>query len=69
LQGMLHANVVSFHAFDHARHFLNAPKRILGLNYESLEGGLRSIGVNFLSRLVFNSKSNVSIEPKMADGE
>merc|ERR1719203_1241779 len=48
LEGMLHADVVGFHAFDHARHFLNASKRILGLNYESLVGGL--IGVPFFSR-------------------
>jgi len=65
LTGMLHADVVGFHAFDHARHFLNAAKRILGLNYESLVGGL--IGVNFLARTVLVSMSNVSIEPKMAD--
>jgi trehalose 6-phosphate synthase/phosphatase len=66
LQGMLHADVVGFHAFDHARHFLNAAKRILGLNYESLEGGL--IGVNFAGKTVLVSMSNVSIEPKMVDG-
>lgn len=66
LTGMLHADVVGFHAFDHARHFLNAAKRILGLNYESLVGGL--IGVNYLSKTVLVSMSNVSIEPKMADG-
>jgi trehalose 6-phosphate synthase/phosphatase len=64
---MLHADVVGFHAFDHARHFLNAAKRILGLNYESLVGGL--IGVNYLSKTVLVSMSNVSIEPKMADGK
>ncbi len=67
LIGMLHADVVGFHAFDHARHFLNAAKRILGLNYESLVGGL--IGVNYLSKTVLVSMSNVSIEPKMADGK
>jgi hypothetical protein len=66
LQGMLHADVVGFHAFDHARHFLNASKRILGLNYESLVGGL--IGVNFNGKTVLVSMSNVSIEPKMVDG-
>jgi hypothetical protein len=66
LQGMLHADVVGFHAFDHARHFLNAAKRILGLNYESLVGGL--IGVNFANKTVLVSMSNVSIEPKMVDG-
>ena len=66
LEGMLHADVVGFHAFDHARHFLNAAKRILGLNYESLVGGL--IGVNFLGKTVLVSMSNVSIEPRMVDG-
>lgn len=65
LQGMLHADVVGFHAFDHARHFLNATKRIMGLNYESLMGGL--IGVQFGGRTVLVSMSNVSIEPRMLD--
>ena len=64
---MLHADVVGFHAFDHARHFLNASKRILELNNESIEGGL--IGVHFLGRTVLVSMSNVSIEPKMVDGK
>jgi len=65
LQGMLHADVVGFHSFDHARHFLNANKRIMGLNYENLVGGL--IGVNYMGRTVLVSMSNVSIEPKMVD--
>ena len=65
LTGMLHADVVGFHAFDHARHFLNAAKRILGLNYESLVGGL--IGVSFQGSTVLVSMSNVSIEPRMVD--
>jgi len=65
LQGMLHADVVGFHAFDHARHFLNANKRIMGLNYENLVGGL--IGVNYMGRTVLVSMSNVSIEPNMVD--
>ena len=65
LEGMLHADVVGFHAFDHARHFLNAAKRILGLNYESLVGGL--IGVGFRGSTVLVTMSNVSIEPRMVD--
>jgi len=65
LQGMLHADVVGFHAFDHARHFLNANKRIMGLNYENLVGGL--IGVNYMGRTVLVSMSNVSIEVNMLD--
>ena len=63
LEGMLHASVVGFHAFDHARHFLNAAKRILGLQYETLVGGL--IGVHFAGRTVMVTMSNVSIEPQM----
>ena len=65
LQGMLHADVVGFHAFDHARHFLNAAKRILGLNYESLVGGL--IGVQYRGKKVLVTMSNVSIEPNIID--
>jgi len=60
LEGMLHADVVGFHAFDHARHFLNAAKRILGLTYESLVGGL--IGVRHRGTKVLVTVSNVSIE-------
>ena len=60
LEGMLHADVVGFHAFDHARHFLNASKRILGLSHESLVGGL--IGVRFRGKKVLVTINNVSIE-------
>lgn len=63
---MLHADVVGFHAFDYARHFLNASKRILGLNYESLVGGL--IGIQFRKKIVLVTMHNVSVEPKMVDG-
>jgi len=65
LEGMLHADVVGFHAFDHARHFLNASKRILGLTYESLVGGL--IGVRYRRKKVLVTVSNVSIEPDIID--
>eukprot|EP00548_Thalassiothrix_antarctica_P008912 CAMPEP_0194133568 /NCGR_PEP_ID=MMETSP0152-20130528/3683_1 /TAXON_ID=1049557 /ORGANISM="Thalassiothrix antarctica, Strain L6-D1" /LENGTH=1134 /DNA_ID=CAMNT_0038828897 /DNA_START=38 /DNA_END=3443 /DNA_ORIENTATION=+ len=65
LEGMLHAHVVGFHAFDHARHFLNASKRIFGLKYETMAGGL--IGVHFSGRTVMVTMSNVSIEPRMID--
>ena len=60
LEGMLHADVIGFHAFDHARHFLNAAKRILGLTYETLVGGL--IGVRHRGTNVLVTVSNVSVE-------
>lgn len=65
LEGILHADVVGFHAFDHARHFLNAAKRILGLNYETIVGGL--IGVAFKGGTVLVTMSNVSISPRLID--
>jgi hypothetical protein len=67
LEGMLHADVVGFHAFDHARHFLTAAKRILGLSYDSLVGGL--IGVQYGRKTVLVTMHNVSIEPKILDGK
>ncbi len=67
LEGMLHADVVGFHAFDHARHFLKAAKRIFGLNYESLIGGL--IGVQLGRKTVLVTMHNVSIEPNMVEGK
>lgn len=65
LEGMLHADVVGFHAFDHARHFLNAAKRILGLKYESLAGGL--IGVRHRGTKILVTVSNVSVETDIID--
>eukprot|EP00904_Undaria_pinnatifida_P011972 jgi/Undpi1/7905/HiC_scaffold_24.g10377.m1 len=61
LQGMLSADIVGFHAFDHARHFLNAGKRLLGLSYQSIKGGL--IGVEYDRRTVMVVMSHVGIEP------
>eukprot|EP00574_Skeletonema_japonicum_P002749 CAMPEP_0201713144 /NCGR_PEP_ID=MMETSP0593-20130828/54_1 /ASSEMBLY_ACC=CAM_ASM_000672 /TAXON_ID=267983 /ORGANISM="Skeletonema japonicum, Strain CCMP2506" /LENGTH=1314 /DNA_ID=CAMNT_0048202233 /DNA_START=31 /DNA_END=3975 /DNA_ORIENTATION=- len=65
LEGILHADVVGFHAFDHARHFLNAAKRILGLKYESLAGGL--IGVRHRGTKILVTVSNVSVETDIID--
>ena len=66
LKAMLHADVVGFHAFDHARHFLNATKRLLGLNHESLIGGL--IGIKIGRKTVLVTMHNVSVEPFQLEG-
>jgi len=65
LEGVLGADVIGFHAFDHARHFLNAAKRILGLSHESLVGGL--IGVRYRGTKVVVTISNVSVETDIMD--
>ena len=67
LEGMLNADVVGFHGFTDARHFLSSAKRILGVSHENLVGGL--IGVQYKKRIVAVTMSSVSVEPAMVDGE
>mmetsp|Transcript_18679 Transcript_18679/g.58732 ORF Transcript_18679/g.58732 Transcript_18679/m.58732 type:complete len:1008 (-) Transcript_18679:735-3758(-) len=62
LEGMVGADVLGFHAFDHARHFLNACKRLMGLSHQSVRGGLT--GVEYLGRTVTVVVRHVSIEPR-----
>jgi len=65
IAGMLHADVVGFHAFDHARHFLNACKRNMGLKFQSRTGGLLGVEVN--GRTVMVVIRHVSIEVMTVD--
>lgn len=60
LEGVLSVDVVGFHSFDHARHFLNACKRFLGLSYQSRRGG--NLGVDFHGRNVIVTISHIGIE-------
>lgn len=60
LDGVLAVDVVGFHSFDHARHFLNACKRFLGLAYQSRRGG--NLGVDYRGRNVVITISHVGIE-------
>ncbi|RLN57900.1 hypothetical protein BBJ29_005376 [Phytophthora kernoviae] len=60
LEGVLEADIVGFHSFDHARHFLNACKRFLGLTYQSRRGG--NLGVDYRGRNVIITISHVGIE-------
>ncbi|KAJ0403374.1 hypothetical protein P43SY_007125 [Pythium insidiosum] len=60
LEGVLCVDVVGFHSFDHARHFLNACKRFLGLTYQSRRGG--NLGVDYRGRNVVITISHVGIE-------
>ncbi|KAI9998641.1 hypothetical protein PInf_003223 [Phytophthora infestans] len=60
LEGVLDVDIVGFHSFDHARHFLNACKRFLGLSYQSRRGG--NLGVDYRGRNVVITISHVGIE-------
>lgn len=60
LESMTCADVVGFHSFDHARHFLNATKRTLGYVSSSRPGGMITLKVR--DRELMVSVSHVSIE-------
>lgn len=55
LRALLNADVIGFHTFDYARHFLSCCRRILGLEYESKRG---YIGLEYYGRTV-----NIKIMP------
>ncbi|KAJ1461111.1 glycosyltransferase family 20-domain-containing protein [Pelagophyceae sp. CCMP2097] len=63
LHGVAGADVVGFHVFDHARHFLNACKRLMGLLPKSVQGGIT--GVEYKGRTVMVVVRHVSIEPEV----
>ncbi|XP_074273681.1 putative alpha,alpha-trehalose-phosphate synthase [UDP-forming] 11 [Silene latifolia] len=49
LRGLLNADLIGFHTFDYARHFLSCCSRMLGLDYKSKRGYL---GVEYYGRTV-----------------
>lgn len=55
LRALLNADLIGFHTFDYARHFLSCCSRMLGLEYESKRG---YIGLDYFGRRV-----NIKIQP------
>ncbi|KAI4383356.1 hypothetical protein MLD38_009204 [Melastoma candidum] len=49
LKGLLNADVIGFHTFDYARHFLSCCSRMLGLEYQSKRG---YIGLEYYGRTI-----------------
>ncbi|KAF8730149.1 hypothetical protein HU200_017120 [Digitaria exilis] len=49
VRALLNADLVGFHTFDYARHFLSACSRLLGLDYQSKRG---YIGIEYYGRTV-----------------
>ncbi|KAJ4827746.1 putative alpha,alpha-trehalose-phosphate synthase [UDP-forming] 11 [Turnera subulata] len=49
LRSLLNCDLVGFHTFDYARHFLSCCSRMLGLDYESKRGHL---GIDYYGRTV-----------------
>ncbi|XP_061370148.1 probable alpha,alpha-trehalose-phosphate synthase [UDP-forming] 10 isoform X1 [Gastrolobium bilobum] len=50
LRGLLNSDLIGFHTFDYARHFLSCCTRMLGLDYESKRG---HIGLDYFGRTIF----------------
>lgn len=49
---MLCFDLVGFHLFEYARHFLTSCKRLLGLSYECRPGGILSISYHGRSIMI-----------------
>ncbi|KAJ0405762.1 hypothetical protein P43SY_003612 [Pythium insidiosum] len=65
LRGMLSADHIGFHLYEHARHFLTSCRRILGLKYSAQPGGY--IGIEYSGRMVMLTISHIGIEPAFMD--
>ncbi len=64
LRGMLGADQIGFHAFDHVRQFTTCCKRILGLSTEpSGKGGAGALNVIYQGRHVNISACHAGIDP------
>ncbi|KAJ8771852.1 hypothetical protein K2173_027029 [Erythroxylum novogranatense] len=50
LKALLNADLLGFHTFDYARHFLSCCSRMLGLDYESKRG---HIGLEYFGRTIY----------------
>nr|XP_027190909.1 probable alpha,alpha-trehalose-phosphate synthase [UDP-forming] 9 isoform X2 [Cicer arietinum] len=50
LKALLNVDLIGFHTFDYARHFLSVCSRMLGLEYESRRG---YIGLEYFGRTIF----------------
>jgi len=60
LRGLLNADLIGFHTFDYARHFLSCCSRILGLDFQSKRG---NIELEVLGRRVCVKILPTGVEP------
>ena len=61
LRGLLNVDLIGFHTFDYARHFLSCCTRVLGLRYESARGAL---SVDYYGRTVGVKICPTGIQPQ-----
>ena len=65
LRALLCANHIGFILFEHARHFLTCCKRLLGVSYNSKQGG--SLGIEYNGRNVMVTCSHMSINMEQVE--
>ena len=63
VRGMLGANQIGFHIYEHARHFITCCRRLLGLEYRHCAGGY--IAIDYQGRDVIITVGHASIEPEV----
>jgi trehalose-phosphatase len=63
LSSIMAADLLGFHTFDYARHFLSCIKRVMDLDFETLPGG--SLGIKYSGRFVSILISHVGIDSAM----
>ena len=59
LESIMSCDLLGFHTFDYARHFLSCSKRVLDLDFETLPGG--ALGIKYSGRFVSLLISHVGI--------
>ena len=69
LHGMLCCDLIGFHLFEYARHFLTCCKRLLGVDHRCSQGGF--LGLEFYGRYVMLRVGFAGIDPQslQAKGE
>ena len=60
LTAIMAADLIGFHTFDYARHFLSALKRVMDLDFESLPGG--RLGIKYSGRFVSIIINHVGVD-------
>jgi len=60
MRGIISADIIGFHTYDYARHFISSAKRLLNLEFETLEGG--SLGVLYNGRRVELQVNHVGVQ-------
>lgn len=63
LHGMLCCDLIGFHLFEYARHFITCCKRLLGVDHQFTKGGY--LGLNYYGRHIMLRIGHLGVEPSL----